>query len=178
MYKLEGFDKEWQMVRESPLINYSNISHGNYTFKIKGANSNGIWNEAETHLEICILPPLYLSPVAYGLYFFLAAGSIVLLILYIRNRNRRKQERMMEIFNQEKERELYDSKIEFFTHVAHEIRTPLTLIKGPLDNIIKKVPSENDIKEDLDIMSKNTGRLLDLTNQLLDFRKQKLKVSN
>jgi DNA-binding response OmpR family regulator len=82
-----------------------------------------------------------------------------------------KRQEGMRIFEQEKERELYKSKINFFTNVAHEIRTPLTLIKAPLDHILKSEAIPENINENLLIMRKNTSRLLDLTNQLLDFRK-------
>ena len=77
----------------------------------------------------------------------------------------------MEKFEQEKEREIYNAKFDFFTNVAHEIRTPLTLIKGPLENIILKKDVDAETREDLNIMEQNTERLLNLTNQLLDFRK-------
>jgi DNA-binding response OmpR family regulator len=75
----------------------------------------------------------------------------------------------------EKEREIYQAKIEFFTNVAHEIRTPLTLIKGPLEKILKETPSSNQYADDLKVIDKNTNRLLKLTNQLLDFRKAETK---
>lgn len=81
----------------------------------------------------------------------------------------------MERLESEKEREIYRAKVEFFTNVAHEIRTPLTLIKGPLENILKKEKVGEDVKEDLNVMDKNTQRLLNLTNQLLDFRKTEAK---
>ena len=77
----------------------------------------------------------------------------------------------MEKFEQEKEREIYHAKIDYLTNVAHEIRTPLTLIKGPLENIILKKKVDAETREDLNIMKQNTERLLNLTNQLLDFRK-------
>lgn len=77
----------------------------------------------------------------------------------------------MEKFEREKERELYSAKIDFFTHVAHEIRTPLTLIKSPLENVLISKSVSNDIRDDLEIMKLNTNHLLDLVNQLLDFRK-------
>ncbi len=79
----------------------------------------------------------------------------------------------MEKFEQEKEREIYYAKIDFFTNVAHEIRTPLTLINGPLENILLKKTVDPEIREDLNIMKQNTERLLSLTNQLLDFRKNR-----
>lgn len=178
MYKLEGFDKDWLPVTESSLITYSNIGYGNYVFKVRGSNSDGVWNDKETHLHIKILPPFYLSIWAYLFYFLIIAGSVLLFIRDIKRRNNRKQRRLLNLFNQKKERELYNVKIEFFTNVAHEIRTPLTLIKGPLDNIIKKGNVDDETSLDLDIMSKNTSRLLNLTNQLLDFRKTEIQGIN
>jgi signal transduction histidine kinase len=83
--------------------------------------------------------------------------------------------RAMEILKYEKERELYTAKIDFFTNVAHEIRTPLTLIKSPLENVLASAHLDEDIKDDLEIMDLNTNRLLDLVNQLLDFRKTETK---
>ena len=77
----------------------------------------------------------------------------------------------MEKFEQEKEREIYNAKFDFFTNVAHEIRTPLTLIKGPLENIILKKDVDAETREDLNIMEQNTERLQNQTNQLLDNRK-------
>lgn len=178
MYKLEGFDKEWLPVTESSLITYSNIGHGDYVFKVRGSNSDGIWNNKETQLYIKILPPFYLSIWAYILYLLIIIVSVFLFIRYIKRRNNEKQRRLLNLFNQKKERELYNTKIEFFTNVAHEIRTPLTLIKGPLDNIIKKGNMDEETSLDLDIMSKNTSRLLNLTNQLLDFRKTEIQGLN
>ena len=81
-----------------------------------------------------------------------------------------KNRRRFELLDREKEREMYHSKIEFFTNIAHEIRTPLTLIKMPLDKLIRKKNSNAEIAYNLKTMEKNTNRLIDLTNQLLDFR--------
>lgn len=171
MYKLDGFDEEWLLVGESPLVTYSNLHYGDYVFRVKASNSDGIWNECETVLKIRILPPFYLSVWAYIIYILLSIGIIVYLYLYLRNRNIKKQQRQMEKFEQEKEREIYNAKFDFFTNVAHEVRTPLTLIKGPLENIILNKHVDMDVREDLNIMKQNTERLLNLTNQLLDFRK-------
>lgn len=171
MYKLDGFDEEWLTVGESPLVTYSNLHYGDYLFRVKASNSDGIWNKDETVLHIRILPPFYLSVWAYIIYVLLFVGFFVYLYLYLRSRNNRKQQRQMEKFEQEKEREIYNAKFDFFTNVAHEIRTPLTLIKGPLENIILNKNVDMEIREDLNIMEQNTERLLNLTNQLLDFRK-------
>ena len=171
MYKLEGFDEGWLTIGESPLVTYSNLGYGDYVFKVKASNSDGVWNEQETSLHLSILPPFYLSGWAYCFYVLFFMGCLVCVIFYFKRRNYRKQHRQMEMLEQEKEREVYHAKIDFFTNVAQEMRTPLTLIKGPLENIILKKEVDSETKEDLYIMKQNTERLLNLTNQLLDFRK-------
>jgi signal transduction histidine kinase len=124
-------------------------------------------------LGIQVLPPWWTSTPAYFIY-----SLVVLLIIYylIRNYHRRveeKNKRKIEHLEIAKEKEIFQAKIEFFTNVAHEIRTPLTLIKGPLEKVMRKAGPE--IKDSLRIMERNTNRLIDLTNQLLDFRQTEIK---
>ena len=171
MYKLEGFDTDWLTVGESPIVTYSNLRYGDYTFRVKVANSDGVWSDDEVILEVHILPPFYLSIWAYCVYALLIIGCSLYTVMYFKRRSNNKHRRQMEKFEQEKEREVYHAKIDFFTNVAHEIRTPLTLIKGPLENIILKKQVDAETREDLNVMKQNTERLLNLTNQLLDFRK-------
>lgn len=171
MYKLEGFDEDWLPLGESPIVTYSNLRYGDYVFRVKVSNSDGVWNADEVSLDVHILPPFYLSVWAYCIYVLLIIGCTVYTVLYFKRRSNSKHRRQMEKFEQEKEREVYHAKIDFFTNVAHEIRTPLTLIKGPLENIILKKQVDAETREDLNVMKQNTERLLNLTNQLLDFRK-------
>ena len=171
MCKLDGFDEEWLPVGESPVVTYSNLWYGDYTFRVKAANSDGVWNEKEVALIVRILPPFYLTIWAYCVYVLLIIGCSLYAIWYFKQRSSYRHRRQMEKFEQEKEREIYHAKIDFFTNVAHEIRTPLTLIKGPLENIILKKKVDAETREDLNVMKQNTERLLNLTNQLLDFRK-------
>lgn len=171
MYKLEGFDTDWLTVGESPIVTYSNLRYGDYTFRVKVANSDGVWSDDEVSLGVHILPPFYLSIWAYCVYALLIIGCSLYTVMYFKRRSNSKHRRQMEKFEQEKEREVYHAKIDFFTNVAHEIRTPLTLIKGPLENIILKKQVDAETREDLNVMKQNTERLLNLTNQLLDFRK-------
>lgn len=171
VYKLEGFDREWYTVGRNSMINYSNLPYGSYKLRIKGSNSDGKWNEKERMLEICIHPPFYLSVWAYVVYTILALCFLIVMVFYFRRRARHKHQLSMEKYEREKERELYSAKIDFFTNVAHEIRTPLTLIKSPLENVLSSDSVSDDIRDDLEIMDLNTNRLLELVNQLLDFRK-------
>ncbi len=171
-YRLEGLDKKWLQPADQQTIVYSNLKPGNYELLLgfSGEDENEPVKSVK-RLSIHIRPPFWLNGWAYLLYFLLILSGILLFtrFLYLRNKLR-EQERMRE-FEQQKERELYRSKIDFFTNVAHEIRTPLSLIKAPLSHVIMTGQVSDDVKDNLQIMSKNTDRLLNLTNQLLDFRK-------
>ena len=173
LYKLEGFDDKWrQYTPGNATITYSKIPYGKYSFRVRlPAGSGDADAGIEKRLFIEVSPPFYLSVAAYVVYGLLALGVFVLVGFYHTRRNVRRQQQHIQAFEREKERELYNAKISFFTNIAHEIRTPLTLIKGPLENILAKQSMDRDMAEDLIVMDRNTNRLLDLTNQLLDFQK-------
>ena len=170
-YRLEGFDDDWYAVGRSSHITYSLLPSGDYRLHIRGSNSDGQWNPAERVLSIRIRPPFYRSPWAYAFYAVLLACSLAAAAVYQRRRLQRRSRLALEKLEREKEREIYTAKIDFFTNVAHEIRTPLTLIKSPLENVLASEAVPQGIRDDLEIMDLNTNRLLDLVNQLLDFRK-------
>ena len=170
-YMLSGFDKNWMPVPENNIISFINVPDGKYKLCVRAlAGSNDI-DGKQFEMEITIRPPFYRSWWAYLLYLLSAIALTYFIVRRIQNRAREVRENAMQKFEYEKEQELYQSKINFFTNVAHEIRTPLTLIKAPLEKLLKHKDMEPTAKEDLGIMDKNVSRLLDLTNQLLDFRK-------
>jgi ligand-binding sensor domain-containing protein/signal transduction histidine kinase/CheY-like chemotaxis protein len=171
LYKMEGIDKNWIALKDYRKIFYTNLPPGDYVLKIKGSNNEGIWNQKETSLEIKITPPYWATNWAYLLYFMIVISIVSIIFWYYRLALFEKSKRKIEIIEINKEREIYNAKIEFFTNVAHEIRTPLTLIKMPLDKLISKQSDDPETNESLNMMKKNTNRLIDLTNQLLDFRK-------
>jgi ligand-binding sensor domain-containing protein/signal transduction histidine kinase len=169
-YKMEGLDADWIYLKTNRKVYFTNLSPGTYTFKVKAANAN----IKEANLAIQILPPWWLSKWAYLLYAALAVLLIVYFTRMYHLRIKEKHRRRMEQMEIAKEKELYEAKMKFFTNVAHEIKTPLTLIKGPLEKVMKKAGDMPEIKDSLRIMEKNTGRLVDLTNQLLDFRQTEI----
>lgn len=174
-YKMIGLDNQWTYLKTNRRIYFTELAPGNYTFKVKAANSSGLWNDKAATLNIIISPPWWASNWAYMLYIALAG---IIIFLSIRNYHRKvekKNRRKLNFLENEKEKEIYQAKIEFFTNIAHEIRTPLTLIKGPLERVIKSSANNLAIEGNLLIMEKNTNRLLELTNQLLDFRKTEIK---
>lgn len=172
LYKLDGFDKEWIQSESKNDIIYSNLKPGKYLLSLKLYNgSKDSDEEMLKTLTVYIRPPFWLSGWAYVVYVVLFIAGIATLFKYLSLRNQKIQIERMRIFEQQKERELYRSKIDFFTSVAHEIRTPISLIKAPLDYVINTEEVSESVKENLQIMSKNTDRLLSLINQLLDFQK-------
>ncbi len=173
-YKMEGLDKDWTLLKSNRKVYYTKLPPGNYRFLVRGSNSSGIWNSKEAGLDIQISPPYWQSIWAYIIYAVIFLGLSYLLIKSYFNRLVEKNRRRFELLDREKEREIYHSKIEFFTNIAHEIRTPLTLIKMPLDKLMRKQNSNAEINYNLKTMEKNTNRLIDLTNQLLDFRKTEM----
>ncbi len=156
-YKMDGLDKEWNYIKSNRKVYYTNVEPGTYTFKVKAGN-NGIWNRQLTQLRVTITPPFWATFSAYSLYIILC---IALLYYLVRTYHK--------IQLNKKEKEIYEAKIEFFMCMAHEIKTPLTLIKGPVENLKDMVNELPEIKEDLVTMERNTNRLVNLINQILDF---------
>ncbi|MFT3902880.1 MAG: two-component regulator propeller domain-containing protein [Niabella sp.] len=170
-YKLEGLDKHWNFIGQEKRVHFNNLAPGSYTFRVKSTNSSGLWvaNEKAIHLEIS--PPFWQSRTAYGIYFILAGLLFFGTIKFFNDRQKEKQRRKMQLFSLNKEKELNQAKVDFFTTVAHEIRTPLTLIKAPMDKLLKMAHKLPEAERELSVMNKNTERLLALTGQLLNFRR-------
>ena len=145
---------------------------GTYLFKVKATNNDGIWNEKGTSLKITIHPPFYWSTASKLLYFVLVCIAFGFVIRFIIKRTEKKHTAEINKLNANKEKEVHEAKIKFFTMIAHEIRTPVSLIIGPLEKIMKSpVSLPSTVRDDLNIIDRNSQRLLFLVNQLLDFRK-------
>lgn len=172
-YCMEGLTDKWVSLKGSHIASYTNLAPGQYKFKVKAANISGIWNDETTVLSITVLPPWWRSPIAYTIYAILVVLVLIACVYLYHRRNKLKMARNRKKFEREKEKELYQAKITFFINISHEIRTPLTLIKSPLDKVMKyDLPA--GVSDYLSIVNKNVNRLLDLANQLLDFRKTEL----
>jgi signal transduction histidine kinase len=159
---MEGLDKNWTFLSANRKVYFTNLAPGTYTFRLTAA-TNGRWGQ-EKKLQITITPPFWNTWWAWLIY---AAIVIALVYSLIQTYHKRSQEK--------KEKEIYEAKFEFFTNVAHEIRTPLTLIKGPVENLLDKIDELPAIKEDVTMMERNTNRLMTLVTQILDFRQTEAK---
>lgn len=171
-YKLEGFDSGWNEVSGQLKATYTNLPAGNYTFRVRASNNDGVWNDDGASLLVVIHPPVWQTLPFKILYAIVIIAFAVLLVRMQKLRIDRKHRERIEQLNHEKEKEVYDAKISFFTMIAHEIRTPVSLIIGPLEKMMSSAGAlPSVIHENLKIIDRNSQRLLLLVNQLLDFRK-------
>lgn len=184
-YKLEGFDKEWNNIGLENTAVYTNISPGEYIFKVKARSDAGEWSTPITSILIKVRPPFWLTIYAYLFYF----GVFSLMLWYLRYRGIRKLEtkfaleqekikvqRLIEEERREAERlhQFDQLKIKFLTNISHEFRTPISLIMGPVEQLLRQ-ENNKDKAVQLNIVKRNSKRLLNLVNQLLDFRNIKLQ---
>ncbi len=181
-YRLEGFDKDWIYVGSEHKAVYTNIPPGEYTFRVKASNNDGLWSSKEATLKIVIHPPFYWSLPA-KLFYLLAFCVLIYLYVHIRlQKAERMHQRRLKEMNDRKEKEMREAQLHFFTMIAHEIRTPVSLIIGPLETLKdqwhkmeKKVSDGAAVSSTLDVIDRNAQRLLGLVNQLLDFNKVQQK---
>jgi signal transduction histidine kinase/ligand-binding sensor domain-containing protein/DNA-binding response OmpR family regulator len=177
-YKLAGFDKDWIYTDGSnPVASYNNLDYNNYRFVVEASNNDGIWSKDKAVVSIVITPPWWKSTVAKLFYSFLLVSALAGIYIYQARWFRLKREiaiREVEEGKREelhKQREdLYKQQLEFFTNVSHEFRTPLTLISGPLENLLKE-NLNSAYRQTLQIMSRNAKRLTNLINELMNFTK-------
>ena len=161
---LEGYDKEWNYVGNQTRATYANLPAGTYTFRVKATNNDGIWSDKEATITIVVPPPFWWTRYA-KLFYLLLIGFIIWYYVHVRLKRAEKRHKYeMQRLQEQKEKEAREARLNFFTMVAHEIRTPVSLIIGPLE----KMKTDN---EELRIIDRNAHRLLELVNQLLDFRK-------
>lgn len=172
-YRLEGLkgDTQWHYVGNQQSATYTNLDAGEYIFKVKAANNDGYWNETYTSLHVKVLPPLWKTWYAYLSYITVIIGLFYLFYSYSMKTSRLRHELQLQQLSQEKDRELTQRKLSFFTNISHEIKTPLTLILAPIEKLISLQQGNNKALNQLMLMQRNGERLLRLTDQLLDFRK-------
>ena len=170
-YMLEGFDKDWNYVGNNNRGYYMNIPPGKYIFRVKASNNDGLWNDTDKSIVVIIKRPFWLSNLMIAIYVLLLITVVTLSIKrYIKRLEIKNQQKIYK-YTVQKEKEVYESKINFFTNIAHEIRTPLSLIVAPLETLEQLGQGNQKILENLGIIGNNARRLLDLVNQLIDFRK-------
>lgn len=174
-YHLEGFDQSWSQPSSTPWAAYQKLPAGKYLLHVKACTSDGTWGKEST-LVIRIKPPFYLTSWAIMIYVLLVLGVIILVVKFVHDKNVLRNRIRLE-------QELTRYKLVFFTNIAHEFRTPLTLMQGSLEKekrIMKANRWQTELEKTIRVMDKSVQRMLRLIDQLLEFRKMqagKLKLS-
>ena len=171
-YRLVGYNPDW--VPAAPgqrTASFANLQPGDYTLLVKASNGDGLWSKEPATLQFTILPPWWKTWWAYLLYSLALFGALLLYRRVTMAQQGLKNKLALEKFRVEKEKELTDLKLSFFTNVSHELRTPLTLILGPMEELLTAAHRFAGLKDNILLMHKQTRKLLELVNQLLDFRK-------
>jgi signal transduction histidine kinase/ligand-binding sensor domain-containing protein/DNA-binding response OmpR family regulator len=180
-YRLVGFEKNWNYVHKGRVANYTNLDPGNYVFQVKASSDGQHWSVTPTEVRIIVFPPFWRTGYAYCTYVLFGLMSLLLVrrrgIRKIRREFETQQEKLQvkQVMEQERREaeqlhELDLLKIKFLTDLSHEFRTPISLILAPVEKLLERklIPeAEGDVK----MINRNVRRLMNMVNQLLDFRK-------
>jgi signal transduction histidine kinase/DNA-binding response OmpR family regulator len=191
LYKMQGFDNRWYSAVDNREAVYTNLPPGNYVFKVKASNNDGVWSEEEAELNITVLPPWWKTPLfRFLLVFFFVSimyGFFLWRVKAIKRQRNflekmvKKKTALLERQNKEiiemsdRVHEADQSKIRFFMNISHEFRTPLSLIMGPLNNLLVAPDIPDFHKKQLQFINRSANRLFRLINQLLDMQKVDMK---
>ena len=163
-YIMEGFERGWNYVGNTRTATYTNLPKGNYLFKVRSTNADGVWTDNVRTLPVTILPSFWETTLAYFIYVLLVLIVIVVAAYILFTIYRLKHEVKVE-------QQLTHMKLRFFTDISHELRTPLTLIAAPVEHVLKNNSLPEEARRQLEVVERNTNRMLRLINQILDFRK-------
>jgi signal transduction histidine kinase/ligand-binding sensor domain-containing protein/DNA-binding response OmpR family regulator len=170
-YIMEGLNETWSEPSTNNFTIFNKIPPGKYVFRVVGSNNDGVWNTEGVSIAVHIRPPFWKSAYAIVMYFFLVTILMLLFKKYtligVKEKNRLHLEKM----ERRKQEELYQMKLTFFTNISHEFRTPLTLIHAPINNLVKEYANDENLQEQLSLIQRNSRRLLNMVNQLMDFRR-------
>lgn len=178
-YKIEGINDDWIYSDfKNRRATFTNLKGGTYILKVIGSNNDGVWQTNPIILKINIKPPFWDTWPAYFTYLIVILFVIYSIIKEVRSKERLQSDLALKNLEKEKLEELNQMKLQFFTNITHEFRTPLTLIIAPLENILNSLKGNTLIKEQLKIMHRNSNYLLNLINELIDFRKAETGIAN
>ena len=170
--KMDNFDKNWRSIGKEGSATYTNLSPGEYVFKVRSRQLGSEWAKQYSSLNITIQKPFWTEWWAFLIYALLAMATFYVFIKYIISWENMKADLRFEKFSHEKDVELYNLKQDFFTNISHEIRTPVTLILSSINKLLKNnLPPENGQQNPIGTIKKNGEYLLNLVNELLDFKK-------
>ena len=166
-YKLNNFDDDWKTINNRRIISFTNVPKGAYSLWIKWSNSDGVWSQPVHAIDIRVNPVYWQTTIAFILYTIL----LILFMLFVLSYYNKQQSLRQNIVFQKREEETHQNKLNFFTNIAHELQTPLTLIVGPVQKLSESLDISEKNGRFIKMIQRNSSRLLFLTQQLLEFRK-------
>ena len=166
-YKMEGFNNDWINSGNQRIATFTNLDPGEYTFRVKASNSNGVWNEKSALIKVVILPPWWQTWWAYFIYAFAIISILLFVHQFEMKRVKLRNDLQSKNIEAKKLLEVDKLKSRFFANISHEFRTPLTLVLGLTEKLLKKSSNVED-KNDFGVIRKNANMLLQLINQLLE----------
>ncbi|MCV9929212.1 response regulator [Flavobacterium sp. LS1R49] len=166
-YQLMNFDKSWNTINNRRIISFTNVPKGNYSLWIKWSNSDGVWSKPVHAIDIRVKPVFWQSNLAIIIYSLLLLAFVLFVLSYYKKR----QSLTQNILFRQREKELHENRLTFFTDIAHEFQTPLTLIVGPIQKLSETTNLSERNQKFIQMIQRNSSRLLFLTQQLLEFRK-------
>lgn len=169
-YRLDGFTDSW-ISSNSNHATYTNLAPGRYRLLVRASNSDGLESAEASVLGINVLPPWWRTGWAYALYACAVAAALFFSVKWIRDRDKARFKMRQMMDEVEKQKQVDDMKLRFFTNISHELRTPLSLIVSPLENILEETPADAPHRRQMELIYRNSQKLLSMVNQLLDFRK-------
>lgn len=176
-YRLQNVEKEWN-ISKTGLASYTIQNAGNYIFEVTAANPDGSWNDTITQLQINVAPAPWLTWWAFLIYGIIVGAVFYFYVRILKSKEQLKHTLSLEQVEAERSKELNQTKLQFFTNISHEFRTPLSLILGPLQQIIENYQGSSTVYKQLKVIENNASRLLELINRLMDFRKLENKIFN
>lgn len=166
-YQLTNFDKGWNTINNRRIISFTNVPKGNYSLWLKWSNSDGVWSKPVHAIDIEVKPVFWQSNLALIIYLLLFLAFVLFVLSYYKKR----QSLTQNILFRKREQELHENRLTFFTDIAHEFQTPLTLIVGPIQKLSEAANGNERNQKFIQMIQRNSSRLLFLTQQLLEFRK-------
>ena len=170
-YYLEGFENNWNYVNSQTSATYTNLSPGSYLFKIKATDGNGNWSESIRTLHITVKPPFWLSIWGYLTYIIIAIAIVILYIRFLQKRNKEKLNLRLIELDKQKNEEIIANRLNFFTYISHEFKTPLSIVIATIDEMLSENKNSKTLNQYGIVIKKNAYRFLALINQLMEFRR-------
>lgn len=170
-YTINDQNEHWLKTISRKIV-FTKLRSGKYTLNVKALASR----QPEFSMVLHIRSPWYLSVPAFCIYILLTAAVIVSVILYLRRRELEKRRTISEELSRKYKEESYESKLQFFTNITHELCTPLALIKAPCERIMEYSGSDEQIRRYASVIHNNSDRLLRLVHEIIDFRKMETET--